>query len=201
MDDTPKGFKTTFRDNGYRLKQTSLVHNPTVRTSKPKEKPNSVAILSFMQKTYGRLKKMLGTDISLPLRKICSFIRPVKDDKGLRTVSAYSFPCECGQVYIGRLINPLRPDLMSTTGTYGLDRQTNRRWRNIVSTTITSLNSKTPKFSLPNPAAWTDFSERRLIWSSSQNNMNREDGLALGRSWKPLIRLFREIRQSSHCGA
>jgi hypothetical protein len=85
-----------------------------------------------MQKTYDRLKKMLGRysikDISLPLRKICSFFRPVKDDLGLRTVGAYSIPFKCGQVYIGRLVDPLRPDLMSTTGTYGLERQTNRRW-------------------------------------------------------------------------
>jgi len=79
-----------------------------------------------MQTTYGRLKKMLGRysikDISPPLRKICSVFRPVKDDLGLRTVGAYSIPCKCCQVYIGKLVYPLRPDLMSTTGTYGLER-------------------------------------------------------------------------------
>jgi hypothetical protein len=85
-----------------------------------------------MQTTYGRPKKMLGRysvkGISLPLRKICSFFRPVKDDLGLRTVGTYSIPFVCSQVYIGRLVVPLRPDLISTTGTYGLERQTNRRW-------------------------------------------------------------------------
>lgn len=79
-----------------------------------------------MQTTYSRIKKILGScsasDVSFPLRRLCSFFRPVKDDLQLRTVGAYSIPCGCGQVYIVRLVGPLRPDLMSTTGTYGLDR-------------------------------------------------------------------------------
>jgi len=54
---TRKAFKTAFRENGYRLKQASHAHDTTVRTSKPKEKPTSVSILLFMQKTYGLLKK------------------------------------------------------------------------------------------------------------------------------------------------
>jgi len=68
-----KSFKTTFKENGYCLKQTSRAHDPTVRTSKPKEKPTSVAIPPFMQTTYGRIKKILDkysvNDVSLPLRK------------------------------------------------------------------------------------------------------------------------------------
>jgi hypothetical protein len=32
--------------------------------------------------------------------KISSFLRRVKDDMGLRTPGVYSFPCECGEVYI-----------------------------------------------------------------------------------------------------
>ena len=157
-----------------------------------------------MPTSYGRIKIILGrysfNDVSLALRKFCSFFRPVEDDLRLRAVGAYSIPCECGQVYIGRLVGPLRPDLRSTTGTYGLDRQTNRRWRNIFSTTIASLNSKISKFSPPNAAAWTDFSGRRLSWTSSQNNLSRENGLTLGGSWKPFTRLLREIRLPCHCG-
>jgi hypothetical protein len=49
----------------------------------------------------------------------------VKDDVGLRTAGSFSIPCECGQEYIGTLVDPLRPDFISTTnGTDGLDRQT-----------------------------------------------------------------------------
>jgi hypothetical protein len=38
----------------------------------------------------------------LPPRKIFNFLRP--DDLGLKTLSAYSTPCECGQVYVGQRI-------------------------------------------------------------------------------------------------
>jgi hypothetical protein len=40
--------------------------------------------------------------VGLPPRKIASFLRPVKDDLGLKTPGVYSIPCECGQDYIGQ---------------------------------------------------------------------------------------------------
>jgi hypothetical protein len=40
--------------------------------------------------------------VGLPLKKIPGFLRPVKDDLGLKTPGVYSMPCECGQVYIGQ---------------------------------------------------------------------------------------------------
>jgi hypothetical protein len=123
-----KSFKTTFRENGRRLKRLSRALDPTVRTFKPKEKPTSVAILPYIQTTYSRIKRMFGRysikNVSLPPRNICIFFGPVKDDLRLRTAGAYSNPCECGQVYLGRLVDPLRPDLRSITGTLGLDGQT-----------------------------------------------------------------------------
>jgi hypothetical protein len=141
-------------------------------------------------------------NVNLPLRKICSFFRAVKDDLGLRTKSAFSIPCECGQEYIGTLVDPLRPDVMSTTtDTYYLARQTDQRLRSTVSITITSLNSKNHKFSVTNSVTWTDLSWRRLSWSSPYNHVNREDGLTLSGSWKHVTLLLREIRRPSHCGA
>jgi hypothetical protein len=41
--------------------------------------------------------------VGVPPRKLSGFLRPVKDDLGLRTPGVYSIPCECGQVYIGQM--------------------------------------------------------------------------------------------------
>jgi hypothetical protein len=38
--------------------------------------------------------------VGLPPKKISNFLRPVKDDLGLRTPGVYGIPCDCGQVYI-----------------------------------------------------------------------------------------------------
>jgi hypothetical protein len=40
--------------------------------------------------------------VALPPRKIYSYLPPVKDALGLRTLGIYSIPCECGRVYIGQ---------------------------------------------------------------------------------------------------
>jgi hypothetical protein len=75
-------------------------------TSKPKDKPTSVAVLPYVQTTYGRLSRMLARhnikSVGLQPRKISGFVRPVKDDLGLRTPGVYSIPYECGRVYIGQ---------------------------------------------------------------------------------------------------
>jgi hypothetical protein len=38
----------------------------------------------------------------LPPKIVSSFLRPVKDNLGLRTPGVYRIPCECGKVYIGQ---------------------------------------------------------------------------------------------------
>jgi hypothetical protein len=40
--------------------------------------------------------------VTLPPRKIFSYVPPVKDAMGLRTPGIYSIPYECGMVYIGQ---------------------------------------------------------------------------------------------------
>jgi hypothetical protein len=95
--------KTMFRENGYSSQQIRAL-NPKVQTSKSKDKPTSVALLPHVQTTHSRLSRMLAKhnikSVGLPPRKISSFLRPVKDNLGLRTPGVYSIPCECSQVYI-----------------------------------------------------------------------------------------------------
>ena len=55
---------------------------------------------------FGCLSRLLtkhnNRSIAMPLRKISSFLRTIKDDLGLRMPSVYKVPCERGQVYIGQ---------------------------------------------------------------------------------------------------
>jgi hypothetical protein len=95
-----------FRENGYSLKQIQRALNPVVRTSRLNDKPTSVAVLPYVQTTYDCISRTLVKhnirSVGLLLRKISSFLCPVKDDLGLRTPGVYSMPCECGQVYVGK---------------------------------------------------------------------------------------------------
>jgi len=97
--------KTTFRENDCCIKQISCALSPAVRTSKPTDKPTSVA-LPHVQKTYGQLSRMRAKRnikcVGLPPRQISSFLRPVIDDLGLRTPRVYIVPCEGGQVHVGQ---------------------------------------------------------------------------------------------------
>ena len=56
--------KTTFSENGCSVEQIRQALNPTVRTSKPKVKPTSVVLVSYVQTTHcrpaGRLSRMLA---------------------------------------------------------------------------------------------------------------------------------------------
>jgi hypothetical protein len=60
----------------------------------------------YTQTTYGQLSRMLVKhnikSVTLPHRKIFSYLPPVKDALGLRTPGIYSIPCECGRVCIGQ---------------------------------------------------------------------------------------------------
>jgi len=63
------------------------------------------ALLAFIPNTkiaHGQLSRMLAkyniTSVSLPPRKIYSYLTPVTDVLGLKMLGVYIIPCECGQV-------------------------------------------------------------------------------------------------------
>ena len=68
--------------------------------------PTSTAITPFIQTTHGWFSRMLAKhnikSVSLPPRKIYSYVPPVKDAFRLWTPGVYSIHCECGPVYIGQ---------------------------------------------------------------------------------------------------
>jgi hypothetical protein len=62
--------------------------------------------------------------VTLPPRKIFSYLPPVKDAIGLRTLGIYSIPCECGKV---KAVNPSNSASKSTIDIQDWHNPTNQR--------------------------------------------------------------------------
>jgi hypothetical protein len=78
---------------------------PTRALPLRKEDHTSVAFLSFNSITFNHISKVLSKNniktVGLLLRKLSSFLHPVKDDLALKMPGVYSIPCECRKVYLG----------------------------------------------------------------------------------------------------
>jgi hypothetical protein len=94
-----------FKKNGYSQQQIQRAMKPTAQTIKTKNKLISTAYLPYIQTTFGRLSRMLNKhnieSVTLPPKKIASYLPLVKEALRLKTPGIYSIPCECGKVYIG----------------------------------------------------------------------------------------------------
>jgi hypothetical protein len=188
--------KTTFKENGYSRQQIQRALNLKVRTSKPKDKPISVTLLPYVQTKYGRLSRMLAKrnikcglaaeeDLQLPP---FGEGRSAAEDSGLQACTVS--PVSAARCTSDRMVGLSTPGLNSIAGTYGLGIQKKRRWRNIGSHMITSLDSKTPK------SGYMDRLIREAIeLELHSNNMHRVDDLTLSGSWKPLFRLLSSCRR------
>jgi hypothetical protein len=84
---------------------------------------------TFVESTFNHISRVLMRHniktVGLLPRKITSFLQPIKNDLGLRTMGIYSILSECGKISIGQTSVPLILASGSTTSTSGFIIQTN----------------------------------------------------------------------------
>jgi hypothetical protein len=73
--------------------------------SQPEDNPDSIAFLPYVGTIFNRIGTVLSRhnikSVGLPLKKLSSFLWPVKHSLGLRIPCAYRISCGCGKVYTG----------------------------------------------------------------------------------------------------
>jgi hypothetical protein len=133
--------------------------------------------------------------VGLPPRKLSGFLWPVKDDLGLRTPGVYSIPCECGQVYIGqtghsvdtRLKEHPRHIRLEHLDKSAVAEHSINLGHHVQLQNTTILSTK--------PRYMDRIIREAIEVELHPNNMNREDGFCLSKSWKPLIYSLRDRKK------
>jgi len=87
---------TDFKENGYSPQQIQQALKPITWTAKTNERPPLIAFIPYTQTTNGQLSRMLAKhnikSVSLPPRKIHSYLPPVKDALGFKNAGCVQHP-------------------------------------------------------------------------------------------------------------
>jgi hypothetical protein len=185
--------RDTFRQNGYNDRQISRVLNQRPHINQPNDNQDTVTFLPYVGTIFNRISRVLSRhnikSVGLPSKEISNFLWPVKDPLELRTLGIYRIPCECGG-QTGCTVDTMlkehqrhihleHPD-KSAAAEHSIEFEHRIQFHN---TSI--LAAKSHKMDL----ITVEVIEIEL----HSNNMNRETGFCLSKSWKPLVCSLKKI--------